>query len=135
MKPHILRTLVLTAAAALSALRPLDAAETPLAIHIHTEKAMFQVLISPGAVGSDSFVLQLMSGDGTLLPAKAATLVLRPPGESAAPLERKASLGPDGYWHVADVPLAVPGRWHARIDAVTAFQKISLEDDFDVPAQ
>ena len=39
----------------------------PLAIHIHTEKAMFQVLISPGTAGTDSFVLQLMNGDASPL--------------------------------------------------------------------
>jgi hypothetical protein len=38
------------------------AATTPLGIHIHSDKAMFQVLISPGTVGADNFVLQLMSG-------------------------------------------------------------------------
>jgi hypothetical protein len=44
-------------------------------------------------------------------------------------------LGPDGYWHVDDVTLRAAGRWHIRIDAVTPFKTISLEDDFDVPAQ
>ncbi len=135
MRPGALRGLALSLAAAAGAFAPAVAAEAPLAIHIHSEKAMFQVLISPGAVGTDSFVLQLMSGDGTLLPAKAATLSLTPPGQGAAALERKATLGADGYWHAADVPLTVPGRWHIRIDAVTVFQKISLEDDFEVPAQ
>ena len=52
------------------------AATTPLGIHIHSDKAMFQVLISPGTVGADNFVLQLMSGEGTLLAVKEATLVL-----------------------------------------------------------
>ncbi len=129
----VLRMLGLAAAAALGAWRPLAAAEAPLSIHIHSERAMFQVLVSPGAVGSDSFVLQLMSADGTLLRAKEATLALTPPGTGAAALERKAARGADGYWHVGDVPLAVAGRWHIRIDAVTVFQKISLEDDFDIP--
>ncbi|MGH6765480.1 MAG: hypothetical protein ACREC2_07645 [Bradyrhizobium sp.] len=67
------RLLLLAAGIALASLRPAMAA--PLAIHIHSERAMFQVLIAPGTVGTDSFVLQLMSGDGTLLPAKAATLI------------------------------------------------------------
>ena len=135
MRPVAFSRLALGVAAAAGAFAPAVAGETPLAIHIHSEKAMFQVLISPGAVGTDSFVLQLMSGDGTLLPAKAATLSLTPPAQGAAALERKATLGADGYWHAADVPLAVPGRWHIRIDVVTVFQKISLEDDFEVPAQ
>ena len=117
----------------LAALRPATAA--PLAIHIHSEQAMFQVLISPGAVGIDSFVLQLMSGDGNLLQVKEATLVLSLPERGIAPLQRKASLGADGYWSVGEVPIPYPGRWHVRIDAVTAFRKITLEEDFDVPAR
>ena len=95
---------------------------------------MFQVLISPGTVGTDSFVLQLMSGDGNLLWVKQAALVLSQPGQGIEPVERKASLGADGYWHVGDVPIPHPGRWHLRIDVVTDFQKITLEDDFEVPA-
>jgi copper transport protein len=118
---------------ALALLQP--AAAEPLAIHIHSEQAMFQVLISPGAVGTDNFVLQLMSGDGNLLQVKEATLVLSLPERGIEPMQRKASLGADGYWSVRDVPIPYPGRWHVRVDAVTAFRKITLEDDFDVPAR
>jgi copper transport protein len=83
----------------------------------------------------DSFVLQLMTGDASPLPAKEATLTLTLPERGIEPLERKATLGADGYWHVGDVPVPYPGRWHMRIEAlVTDFQKIALEDDFDVPA-
>ena len=64
--PRLVRSLLL-AALAMGA-RIASAAAAPLAIHIHSDKAMFQVLISPGMVGTDSFVLQLMSGEGTLLP-------------------------------------------------------------------
>jgi copper transport protein len=110
-------------------------AQTPLAVHIHSDRAMFQVLISPGTVGTDSFVLQLMSGDGNLLAAKQAKLILSPPRGAIEPLERQASRGADGYWHVDDVPISVAGRWRLRIDAVTAFQKISMEDDVEVPAR
>jgi copper transport protein len=109
------------------------AMEAPLAVHIHTETAMFQVLISPGKVGSDDFVLQLMTGDGSLLPAKETTLTLTLPERGIEPLERRATLGPDGYWHVRGVPLPLAGRWHMQIDAlVSDFEKITLEDDFDV---
>jgi copper transport protein len=125
--------LVLAAVAALASF-PMAAA-APLAIHIHTEHAMFQVLISPGTVGTDSFVLQLMSGDGTLLRVKEATLFVSLPERGIEPLQRKATPGADGYWHVDDVPIPQPGRWHVRIDALTDFQNITLEDDFDVPAR
>jgi copper transport protein len=125
--------LVLAGMALLAAFRP--AAAAPLAIHIHSDRAMFQVLISPGTVGTDRFVLQLMSGDGNLLRVKEATLFLSLPERGIAPLERKASLGADGYWHLSDVPIPQPGRWHLRIDALTDFQKVTLEDDFDVPVR
>ena len=116
-----------------AAFRP--AAAEPLAIHIHSEQAMFQVLISPGTAGTDDVVLQLMSGDGNVLPVKQASLFLSLPAQGIEPLERKASLGADGYWHLNAVPIPQAGRWHLRIDAVTDFRKITLEDDFDVPAR
>jgi copper transport protein len=109
---------------------------TPLAIHIHTDNAMFQILISPATVGTDNFVLQLMHSDASPLPVKEAVLILSLPERGIEPLERKATLGADGYWQVRDVPLPYPGRWHVRIEAlVTDFEKISLEDEFDVPAR
>jgi copper transport protein len=107
--------------------------ETPLAIHIHTDKAMFQVLVSPGKAGVDDFVLQLMTGDAAPLSAKEVTLALSLPERGIEPIERGASLGPDGYWHVRKVELPFAGRWHLRIDAlVTDFEKITLEDELEV---
>lgn len=107
--------------------------ETPLAIHIHSDKAMFQVLVSPGKAGIDDFVLQLMTGEGTPLAAKEARLTLSLPERGIEPMERKASLGPDGNWHVRKVELPFAGRWHVRIDAlVTDFEQITLEDELEV---
>ncbi|KRR00571.1 copper resistance CopC/CopD family protein [Bradyrhizobium valentinum] len=108
-------------------------AATPLSVHIHTDAAMFQVLVSPGRVGANDFVLQLMTGDAALLPAKEATLILSLPERGIEPMERRATLGPDGYWHVRGVALPLPGRWRMQIDAlVTDFQKITLQDDLQV---
>ena len=107
--------------------------QAPLALHIHTDTAMFQVLISPGKVGSDDFVLQLMAGDASPLPAKEATLTLSLPERGIEPIERRASLGSDGYWHLHSVPLPFAGRWHIRIDAlVTDFEKVTLEEDVEL---
>jgi copper transport protein len=105
----------------------------PLSVHIHTDAAMFQVLVSPGKVGSNDFVLQLMTGDAALLPAKEATLILSLPDRGIEPMERRAVLGPDGYWHVRGVTLPLPGRWRMQIDAlVTDFQKITLQDELEM---
>ena len=69
-------------------------AQPPLAIHIHTDAAMFQVLISPGKVGTDNFVLQLMNGDASPFEAKEVTLTLSLPERGVEPLERKADPRP-----------------------------------------
>ncbi|MGY4236882.1 copper transport protein [Bradyrhizobium sp. USDA 4449] len=107
--------------------------ETPLAIHIHTDNAMFQVLVSPGKAGVDDFVLQLMTSEATPLNAKEATLTLSLPERGIEPMERDAELGPDGYWHVHKVELPVAGRWHVRIDAlITDFEKVTLEDELEI---
>ncbi|MBR0775834.1 copper resistance protein CopC/CopD [Bradyrhizobium diazoefficiens] len=107
--------------------------ETPLAIHIHSDKAMFQVLVSPGKAGIDDFVLQLMTGEATPLNAKEVTLTLSLPERGIEPMERNAELGSDGYWHVRKVELPFAGRWHVRIDAlVTDFEKVTLEDELEV---
>jgi copper transport protein len=77
-----------------------------------------------------------MTGDGSPLAAKEATLILSLPERGIEPLERAATLGADGYWSAGGVPVPYPGRWHIRIEAlVTDFEKISLEDDFDMPAR
>ncbi|KJC35887.1 copper-binding protein [Bradyrhizobium sp. LTSP885] len=108
-------------------------ADVPLAVHIHTDTAMFQVLIAPGKVGQNDFVLQLMNGDASPFAAKEATLTLSLPERGIEPIERSAALGPDGYWHVNKVPMPFPGRWHMQIDAlVTDFKKVTLEDDVEV---
>ncbi|WP_407152300.1 copper resistance CopC/CopD family protein [Bradyrhizobium sp. ORS 86] len=107
--------------------------DVPLAVHIHADAAMFQVLIGPGKVGQNDFVLQLMNDDASRLVAKEATLTLSLPERGIEPMEHSAALGPDGYWHVRKVALPFPGRWHMQIDAlVTDFKKVTLEDDFEV---
>ena len=77
-----------------------------------------------------------MPCDVSPLPPKKATLTLGLPERGIGPLERKAVRGADGYWSVRDAPIPYPGRWHAQVDAlVTDFQKITLEDEFDVLAR
>jgi copper transport protein len=109
------------------------AVDAPLSIHIHTDAAMLQMLIAPGKVGADDFVLQLMDGNFGPLAAREVTLALSLPERGVEALERKAVLGSDGNWYVRNVALPVPGRWHVRVDAlITDFQKVTLEDDFEL---
>jgi copper transport protein len=113
-----------------SAVRP------PLALHIHSDKAMFQVLISRSRAGTDDFVLQIMAGDATPLQAKEVSLFLSLPEKGIEPLERKAARDADGIWTIRDVPIPFAGLWRIRIDAlVTDFEKVTLEEELDVPAR
>lgn len=106
---------------------------TPLAVHIHSDAAMFQVLVSPGKVGSNDFVLQLMTADAAVLAARETTLTLSLPERGIEPIERRAAPGGDGTWQVRGVMLPVAGRWQMQIDAlVSDFQKITLQDDLQV---
>jgi copper transport protein len=113
-----------------------SAVSPPLAVHIHSDKAMFQVLISRSRAGTDDFVLQIMAGDATPLQAKEVSLFLSLPEKGIEPLERKAARGADGIWTIRDVPIPFPGLWRIRVDAlVTDFEKVTLEEELDVPAR
>ena len=117
--------------------RSLAAAVGPsLALHIHSDKAMFQVLVSSGKRGVDNFVLQIMAGDASPLQAKEVTLILSLPEKGIEPMERKATQAPDGNWTVRDMPIPFAGRWRVRVEAlVTDFEKVTLEEELDVPAR
>jgi copper transport protein len=108
----------------------------PLALHIHSDKAMVQVLVSSGKPGVDSFVLQIMTGDASPLQAKEVTLILSLPEKGIEPMERKATQAPDGNWIVREMPIPFAGRWRVRVEAlVTDFEKVTLEEELDVPAR
>jgi copper transport protein len=112
------------------------ASAPPLTLHIHSGKAMLQVLVSPGIAGIDTFVLQIMSGDAAPLQAKEVTLALSLPEKGIEPLEREAIRDTDGNWIVRDVPIPFAGRWRLRVDVlVSDFEKLTLEEELDVPAR
>ena len=70
------RAVVSVAIAVLAAFRP--AAAAPLVILIHTEHDVPAFGFAGALVGTDSFVLQLMSGDGKLLRINEGALVPEP---------------------------------------------------------
>jgi copper transport protein len=112
------------------------AVRPPLALHIHSDRAMFQVLISRSRAGTDDFVLQIMAGDASPLQAKEVSLFLSLPEKGIEPMERKALRGADGIWTIRDVPIPFAGLWRVRVEAlVTDFEKVTLEEELDVPAR
>jgi copper transport protein len=111
------------------------AVSPPLALHIHSDRAMFQVLISRSKAGTDDFVLQIMAGDASPLQAKEVSLFLSLPEKGIEPIERKAERGADGIWTIR-VPIPFAGLWRVRVDAlVSDFEMVTLEEELDVPAR
>ncbi|WFU20834.1 hypothetical protein QA649_22175 [Bradyrhizobium sp. CB1717] len=97
----------------------LSVAATPLAAatdddsfftHLHTEKAMANVTVSPGRAGPVEIAIQLETVDETPLTAKAVsvTLVDTQTGRKLAPVTASRD-GEDG-WRVKVAQLT-PGRW------------------------
>jgi copper transport protein len=104
---------------ALAVALSLSAAVTPLAAatdddsfftHLHTDKAMANVTVSPGRAGPVEIAIQLETTDETPLAAKAVsvTLVDTQTGRKLAPVEASRD-GEDG-WRVKVAQLT-PGRW------------------------
>lgn len=107
--------------------------ETPLALHIHTDAAMVQLLLSPGRPGPNDVALELMTRDGAVLAAKEVVLRWSLPSRGIEPIEVAAVAGTDGAWRAGQVMLPVAGRWQLRIEAlVSDFEKVTLEDELDL---
>jgi copper transport protein len=66
------------------------AAHAPLAVHIHSDKLVLQMMVSPGTSGTNDFVLQLTVGDATPLQAQQVTLAISQPERGVEPFEHKA---------------------------------------------
>ena len=110
---RIIRSFAIAAAASLSiAATPLAAAtdDDSFFTHLHTEKAMANVTVSPGRAGPVEITIQLETTDETPLTAKAVSVTLSDvqTGKRLAPVE--ASRQGDDGWYVKVAQLT-RGRW------------------------
>lgn len=121
---------------ALAAAVSLSVAATPLLAatdddsfftHLHTEKAMANVTISPGRAGPVEIAIQLETTDETPLTAKAVsvTLVDTQTGRKLAPVE--ALRDGEDNWH-AKVAQLTPGRWMLGLGiSISEADHVSIE--------
>ncbi len=106
----------------------------PLTAHIHTDRVMADLTLTPGRTGPNALAVVLQTGQFTPFTAREVTITFAQPDAGMAPIERHATLGPDDIWRVADLPLVVPGQWQITIEIlVTDFEQLSLEDTIEVP--
>lgn len=95
--------------------------------HLHTEKAMANVTVSPGRAGPVEIAIQLETTEEAPLTAKAVsvTLVDTQSGRKLAPVEASRD-GEDG-WRVKVAQLT-PGRWMLGLGiAISEADHVSIE--------
>ena len=110
-----------------------EAAAAPLSIHIHTQRAMADLTITPGRGGPAVASIAIMTGDFGPLDAKELTLVLSNPGAGIEQITRPAAKLADGTWRVDGLNLPLPGRWSVRIDIlVSDFELVKIEDNIEI---
>jgi copper transport protein len=113
----------------------LSVAATPLAAatdddsfftHLHTEKAMANVTVSPGRAGPVEIAIQLETTDEAPLTAKAVSVTLvDQSGRKLAPVE--ASRDGEDSWHVKVAQLT-PGRWMLGLGiSISEADHVSIE--------
>jgi len=111
----------------------LEAAAQPAFVHIHTDKGMAELTISPGHTGPVDAQIYVATADFGPLAAKGVTLDLSNKGKGIESIERKAMLGTDGFWHVSGLTLPAAGEWQVEIDIlVSDFDEIDLSDTIEL---
>jgi copper transport protein len=104
------------------------AAAAPATTHIHTAKAMADLTVTPGRVGTVKVSTFVMTGDFEPLDAKEITFVFSNPGAGIEPFRRKAEKSGGGTWQVDGVVLPLPGDWNVRVDVlISDFEMAKLE--------
>lgn len=109
------------------------AAAQPASVHIHTEKAMADVSVTPGRVGPVTISISLLNGEFGPLNAKELRLSLANPAAGIEPIERQAIRQPDSDWQVSDLTLPVAGRWTIELEIlVSDFEMIRLKETVEM---
>ena len=110
-----------------------EAAAMPASVHIHTDKAMAEVTLTPGRAGPMKASISIMTGDFGPLDAKEVTLVLSNPAAGIEQIKRPARKADDGMWRVDGLNLPVSGQWTVRVDIlITDFERLKIEGHMDI---
>lgn len=87
-------------------------------VHLHAENGMAEVTIEPGRIGTAQATIRLWNENfDQVSDATRVTITLTAPAPGSAPIERTASQGSDGLWHVEGIPLGAPGNWMVEVRA------------------
>ncbi len=108
----------------------LAAAQEPLHIHIHGEKAMADLTVEPADGADHRILVTVLDGQFAPLRAKEITLVFAKPAAGIEPLRISAKLMEGVNWRIDHVQLPALGDCQLRVEIlVSDFEKIILEDE------
>jgi copper transport protein len=107
--------------------RALAAANDDFFTHLHAERAMADVTLSPGHAGPITIAIQLRTPDERLLDAKGVSVTLANPEAGIEPATAEAQPVGQGEWRVS-MAAPVSGRWTLRLDVlISDFDSLSVE--------
>lgn len=102
----------------------------PPRVHIHTTKAMADVVLSGHPPGAVTIELFLADGDFGPLDPQEVRLALTDPAAGIGPLTVQASRQDRGHWTTPPVTLPSPGPWQVRLMLlITDFEQVTLSGD------
>ncbi|MDU0340947.1 copper resistance CopC/CopD family protein [Bosea rubneri] len=109
------------------------AAAAPASVHIHSEKAMAEISVTPGRAGPASVSIALLDGNFGPLAAKEVRLSFANRTAGIEAVERPAARQPDGSWLVDGLTVPVAGRWSVELEIlVSDFEMIRLSDTIEI---
>jgi copper transport protein len=122
------------------------AADAPISIHIHGEKAMAQIEIERAKQQSPQASVLVLDGAFQPLAAKEVTLVLANPAAGIEPIRINATRtdasggattaagAVTSTWRIDDLRVPVAGRWNLRVEIlISDFEKRIIEDTVTLP--
>jgi putative copper resistance protein D len=86
-------------------------------VHIHTDRGMADVMITPGRAGPARATIHLWNDDLEPLGAREVKFSVTPPAGGSKPEARVAVQDADGAWQVDGIELSQPGNWMVTVDA------------------
>jgi copper transport protein len=109
------------------------AAAQPASVHIHTDKAMADVAVTPGSVGPVTISISLLNGEFGPFPAKEMRIELSNPAAGIEAIERQAVRVEDGLWRVEGFAIPVSGHWTVELEIlVSDFEMLRLRTILEI---
>ena len=111
----------------------LEAAPVSVKVHLHGEKAMALLSLSPGRVGRVRASIAVMAERAEPLEPNEVTLVVSKPGSGLEAIARPAHEMSDGTWQVDGLLIPLAGEWSARVEILVGdFEMIRLEGPVEI---